>query len=489
MAGLHIALLGGLEITCGEATAKTSLTRKAKALVAYLALQGARGQSREKLAELFWSNSAEDQARANLRQALSSVRKVVNGDGAAYLASAGDQIALTGQDIDLDVAEFERLIAEATPDALKRAALIYQGDLLDGFSLKEESFEAWVRGERERLRHLACDVLTKLIAHSDEVGDTERCIETAARLLRFDPLCESAHRILIHTYAKQGRQALALKQFEVCRDILKRELGVEPEPETVALCREIRQKRAVTADERIDMLLKDTVKEPPLPDNPSIAVLPFEKLGGDEARLYFSDGITSDIITGLGKFRDLFVIAEDSSFAYRDRGISVQKVGKELGAHYVLKGKIRTSGDRIRVSVQLINAATGQNVWAESYDHVIDDVFALQDKIAQTVVGTMVGRIEDADCLRIRQTKTTTPSAYDYILRGSNAWATSQRTTSWRRAQCSSKRWSSTPTTHEPTSNWRIRITTNCYRRGRRHSRLRRSVFSNIRNRQWRWTI
>ncbi len=197
MAGLRIALLGGLEIAGVKSTARASLTRKARALVAYLALQGGRGQSREKLAELLWGNSAEEQARANLRQAIWSIKKVLNGDGAAYLVTDGEQISLAGQDIDLDVAKFERLVAEATPDALNRAAALYNGDLLDGFSLKEESFEAWVRAERERLRHLASDALTKLIAHCDDVGDTERCVETAARLLSLDPLREATHRILM----------------------------------------------------------------------------------------------------------------------------------------------------------------------------------------------------------------------------------------------------------------------------------------------------
>jgi len=248
MAGLRIALLGGLDIAGGETAAGASLTRKPRALVAYLALRGARGQSREKLAELLWGNSAEEQARANLRQALSSIRKALNGDGAACLATEGDRISLAGPDIDLDVASFERLAAEATGETLKLAAALYKGDLLDGFSLKEDSFEAWARAERERLRLLAFDALTKLIAHCDEVGDTERCVETAARLLSLDPLREAAHRILMRAYATQGRQASALKQFEACRDILKRELGVEPEPETAALYRELRQQRAAAPE-------------------------------------------------------------------------------------------------------------------------------------------------------------------------------------------------------------------------------------------------
>ncbi len=421
MARLHIALLGGLEIAGGEATAKPSLTRKAKALVAYLALQGARGQSREKLAELFWGNSAEEQARANLRQALSSVRKVLNGDESAYLATAGEQIALAGQDIDLDVAEFERLAAEATADALERAALIYRGDLLDGFSLKEDSFEAWIRVERERLRHLACDVLSKLIAHSDEVGDTESCIETAARLLRFDPLCESAHRTLMHAYTKTGRQALALKQFEACRDILKRELDVEPEPETAALYREIRRQRKATSEERIDTLLRDAVEAPPLPEKPSIAVLPFANLSGDPEQDYFADGLTEDVINHLARFRSLFVIHSTSSLPYRGETPRVQEVGRTLGVAYVARGSVRKAGDRVRIAVALIEAASGRQLWAERYDRNLEDIFAVQDEVAGKVVATLAGQIEDTDRRRAAAKLGRDLAAYELVLLGEQA--------------------------------------------------------------------
>ena len=331
MTGLHLALLGGLEILGGEVMARASLTRKARALVAYLALRGGRGQSREKLAGLFWGDSAEEQARANLRQTLSSIRKALNGDGAVHLVTDGDQISLAGSNIDLDVAEFEQLVAEATPEALKRAAALYKGDLLDGFSLKEDSFEGWARAERERLRHLACDALTKLIAHCDEVGDTERCVETAARLLTLDPLREAAHRILMRAYAAQGRQASALKQFETCRDILRRELGVEPEPKTVALYREIRQHRTATADERMDTLLKDTVKQPPLPDGPSVAVLPFENKSDDPDQTYFADGLTENIIGGLTRFREILVIGVKSILVVRDQAPDLCEIGRTLG--------------------------------------------------------------------------------------------------------------------------------------------------------------
>jgi TolB-like protein/Tfp pilus assembly protein PilF len=418
MAGLHIALLGGLEIADGETTIRTSLTRKAKALVAYLALMGARGQSREKLAELLWGNSAEEQARANLRQALSSIRKALNGDGAAYLVTDGDQISLAGQDIDLDVASFEHLVAKATPDALKHAAALYKGDLLDGFSLKEESFEAWARAERERLRRLASDALTKLIAHCDEVGDTERCVETAARLLTLDPLREAAHRILMRAYAAQGRQASALKQFEACRDILRRELGVEPEPETIALYRELRQQRAATPEGEIDTGPKLEAEGPSLPDGPSLAVLPFENKSGDPDQSYFSDGLTENIIAGLTRFRDLLVIGVKSIMVVREQASDLREIGHALGVAHIVEGSVRKVGDRVRVTAQLVDAATGQRLWSENYDRDLDDIFAVQDEITNVIVATLAGQIEHLELRRAAKKTAEHPVAYDCLLRG-----------------------------------------------------------------------
>jgi len=418
MAGLRIALLGGLGIEEGEISARPSLTRKSRALVAYLALQGARGQSREKLAELLWGNSAEEQARANLRQALSSLRKALNGNEATYLVTNGDQVSLAGRDIDLDVAEFERLVAEATPQALKRAAALYRGDLLDGFSLKEDSFETWARAERERLRHLACDALTKLIAHCDEVGDTERCVETAARLLTLDPLREAAHRILMRAYAAQGRQASALKQFEACRDILRREVSVEPEPQTVALYREIRQQRAIALGDGVETAPESEVEGPPLPDGPSVAVLPFENESGNPDQEYFAAGLTENIINGLTRFREILVIGVKSILVVRDQAPDLREIGRTLGVAHIVEGSVRKAGDRIRVIAQLVDAATGQRLWAENYDRDLDDIFAVEDEITNIIVATLAGQIEHLELGRATKKPAEDPAAYDCLLRG-----------------------------------------------------------------------
>ena len=418
MAELQVALFGGLEISSGRARAGARLTRKSKALVAYLALQGERGQSREKLAELLWGDSAEEQARANLRQTLSSIRKALSNAGAACLITEGDQVSLVVPDIELDVSEFKRLAAQTKPEALKRAAQLYKGDLLDGFSLKEESFEAWVRVERERLRHLACDVLANLIAHCDDVGDTELCVEMAVRLLQLDPLRESAHRILMSAYDAQGRQASGLKQFEICRDVLKRELGVEPEPETVALYRELRRKRVASAEQRIDSLLEDTAKNPPLPEGPSIAVLPFETQGGNADQSFFAEGLTENIIGGLTRFREILVIGVKSVLVVRDYAADLREVGRVLGVAHIVEGSVRRAGDRVRISAHLVEAATGRQLWAETYDRELGDIFVVQDEITNVIVATLAGQIEHLELRRAVTKPEEDLAAYDYLLRG-----------------------------------------------------------------------
>ena len=157
---------------------------------------------------------------------------------------------------------------------------------------------------------------------------------------------------------------------------------------------------------------------PALPDRPSIAVLPFDNLGGQLDETYFSDGITEDIITGLAHFRSLFVIARNSSFAFRGKPTSIAEIGRQLGVAYLLEGSVRRAGPRVRITAQLIEASTSAHLWAERYDRSLDDIFAVQEEVAQTIVSTLVGRIEEA---RLRQSlprPTTSLAAYDCLLRG-----------------------------------------------------------------------
>jgi len=156
----------------------------------------------------------------------------------------------------------------------------------------------------------------------------------------------------------------------------------------------------------------------PISDRPSIAVLPFQNLSDDAAQEYFADGMVEDIITALSRFRNLFVIARNSSFIYKGRPAGVKQVGRELGVRYVLEGSVRRAGDRLRIAGQLIDASTGANLWADRFDGALAEVFELQDQVAASVVGAIMPRVEEAEIERARHKPTDNLDAYDYYLRG-----------------------------------------------------------------------
>ena len=153
-------------------------------------------------------------------------------------------------------------------------------------------------------------------------------------------------------------------------------------------------------------------------DKPSIAVLPFANMSGDPEQEFFADGITEDIITELSRFRDLFVISRTSSFALKGKAANVQDVAKQLGVQFVVEGSVRKAGNRVRVTVQLIDAATDHHLWAERYDRDLEDIFAIQDEVTQAIVAILPGRIEAATRERAEQKPTDNMAAYECVLAG-----------------------------------------------------------------------
>ena len=155
----------------------------------------------------------------------------------------------------------------------------------------------------------------------------------------------------------------------------------------------------------------------PLPDKPSIAVLPFTNLSGDPEQDYFADGVVEDIIAGLSRIKWVFVIARNSSFAYKGRAMDVKQVGRELGVRYVLEGSVRKSSNRVRITTQLIDSATGTHIWADHYDRALDDLFAVQDELTISVVGVIEPTLRKAEIERARRKRPDSLDAYDLYLR------------------------------------------------------------------------
>src|SRR5262245_29584711 len=244
MARLDLVLFGEFRASVGARSILLPL-RKAQALLAYLALPPGKSHSREHLATLLWGDNPDDQARNSLRQTLFALRTAL-GD-ARRLASDGDRVCLPPDEVEVDVETFERLAGDGSEAALAQAAALYRGDLLEGLDVAAVGFNAWLDATRARLRRTATVAMRRLLerqAGADAIGEA---VATAERLLRADPLQEAVHRMLIRLYDRQGRRADAIRQYRACADLLRRELGTEPEPATDAAYRALVPGRALRA--------------------------------------------------------------------------------------------------------------------------------------------------------------------------------------------------------------------------------------------------
>src|SRR6476659_4331473 len=168
-------------------------------------------------------------------------------------------------------------------------------------------------------------------------------------------------------------------------------------------------------------------KLPALPDKPSIAVLPFQSMSGDPEQDYFADGVVEDIITALSRFKSLFVIARNSSFTYKGKAVDIKQIGRELGVRYVLEGSVRKAGDRLRITGQLIDVTTGAHLWADRFDGALEDIFDLQDKLTQQVIGAIAPEIERAEIERASRRPIRNVDAVTEYYRGvpHSQWPTS----------------------------------------------------------------
>lgn len=233
---LDLTLLGGFEARSPSGAAVTLHTKKAQALLAYCAVHPDQPQSREKLATLLWGDRETDHARNSLRQTLFILRAALP-PGVVHVE--GDTIAVDSRIVRVDVVEFLQSAVSGTPARLEHADGLYKGDFLDGFVVSAETFEEWLCAERERLRDIAMDVWNRLFRHQRRVGRTDAAIQTGRRLLTCDPGQESAHRALISLLMEHGRRGEAVRQYQACANALRSDFGIEPEPETQELYRQI----------------------------------------------------------------------------------------------------------------------------------------------------------------------------------------------------------------------------------------------------------
>jgi TolB-like protein len=213
--------------------------------------------------------------------------------------------------------------------------------------------------------------------------------------------------------AEPGGIAVSAKVFAEVRGKVSAEFADAGEVALKNIAGTVRAFRVVA-----DMPGEAEPRSPAPPSKPSIAVLPFTNMSGDPDQEFFSDGITEDIITELSRFRDLFVIARNSSFTFKGRAVNVKQVGRELGVNYALEGSVRRAGNRVRITAQLIDCETGNHVWADRFDGDLADVFAVQDEITRKIVGMLTVGLENDALERARRKPPESLVAYEHWLRG-----------------------------------------------------------------------
>jgi DNA-binding SARP family transcriptional activator len=240
MSELRVELLGGFTLISrrgGETVRLRLPTRKAEALVAYLAVIGT-SVRRDVLSELLWGDVPRRQARHSLRQTLSATRAVVRGRHQSVIVTDGDLIGI-GSPVSVDHTMVPRLLARGTPRSLTIACFLASGDFLAGLDINESEFDRWVSLERTRARHFAIEAHERYTDLVMRTGEPTEAVQAALRLVALDPLHEWGHRALMQIYADQGYLAAALRQYEVCAAILASELGVRPSVETEQLRRRL----------------------------------------------------------------------------------------------------------------------------------------------------------------------------------------------------------------------------------------------------------
>lgn len=414
------------------ARAVRALPKKAQALLAYLAMQRGRPLPREQLADLLWGRSDAEHARRSLRQCLMSVRAALKAAGGETLVADAESVSLAiGKHIDVDVAAFDRQITSANPSELEAAATLYRDEFLSGLQISSEPLAEWLLTERRRLASAMSDLLYRLAGAHAQAGTTDKAIAAAERLTLLDPLREDAHRLLMQLLATAGRRSAALKQHALCTEVLRRDLGVAPEPATMELAEAIRKGVALaelsdasptnvmvpTSDEQPQKATSNATPVLELPDKPSVALLPLSNLSGDPDQNYFADGITDDLATALGRIPWLFVIATASTAAYRGHAVDVRQVGSALGVRYLLRGSVRKNDRRLRIVVQLTDASHGRQIWSNGFDGEVGDVFAIQDRVTAQVCASLGPALQSAEIERVRYKPTESLSAYDLYLR------------------------------------------------------------------------
>ena len=402
---LSISILGSLLIESNECRFER-LPKKARALLAFLAVQGGQAVSRERLADLLWPYQGSEQARHSLRNCLLELRRALGPAAGVHLV--GDFSNCRIQQVVVDLDRFEQLARSQHRTDLQAAADLYRGEFLADFNISSEPFQEWLGTERSRTLGMICEVLHRLSAQQDADGEHEAAVQSGRRLVALDPLSEFGQRTLMRAYARAGRRGEAIRQYKSCAETLKRELGVTPDAETQALANQIslgsgagtacsvpdartlvRQDPPSEARSAPQMnVLSTTPLKPLWPcllPNVAVAVAPVRNLTGDAAHQHLTEAFADDLVTDL--LRCSRGLSLKSLVDERVAARTAQRGhNPERGYDYAVSGSVQyTNATTLRLNMRIADAATAEFLWAGRHEFRPEDLAAVQTKITRRI--------------------------------------------------------------------------------------------------------
>jgi DNA-binding SARP family transcriptional activator/TolB-like protein len=401
---VQLTLLGGFGVRRTNRGDVRLPTRKAEALLAYLACHPGEKQPRDRLTALLWGDRGDKQARHSLSQTLLSLRQEL-GEANSLLLIERETVALRADAVGCDVLEFRRLAA--TSDGLRAALNLYRGPFLDGFSLREPGFEDWLIEERTRLQTMAFSTFLALADAQTAAGDWNAAVSTLNSAIRFDPLAEEAYRRLMTLQIEQGLCNDAIRNYRALTEALRRELKTQPDPSTTAIYQRATARPQVSVPPHHlsgGPAGSEVIGAEPVapvqrassgPQRASIAIMPFIDLeAGREGKLPLARGLSHDVITRLAKLRSVFVIAQGTVFALAEKSVSAEEAGRLLNVDYVASGTLRNRDGRVTVSVELVETRCARIIWADTIERRVSDSLTIEDEVVNEVVSSIAAEIE-----------------------------------------------------------------------------------------------
>jgi DNA-binding SARP family transcriptional activator/Tfp pilus assembly protein PilF len=400
---IHFQLFGGFRALQDDRKPLRALGRKSECLICLLVLSDDLEVTREKAAGIIWSDRGEDQARASLRQELSQLRRVLGNEA---ISSNKRSIRFEPDKITVDVLTFRQNAVVDTIASLEEAAALYSGSLMSGHDSKSEGFEDWIETERRAFENEALGATIRLTQHNLDAGLIDEAVKWSEHAIRIDPLREISHRLAIEALAASGDRTAALAKFADYSALLHTELGVAPTQEMLEL------NQNLISGQNIAMTTRPAaVKVPASPlgnlfkGRAAVAVLPFRCLSDAKSDVFFADGITEDVVNGLAVWRWFPVIGRHTSGQSGNETASIESISRESGARYVIGGSLRRSGPRYRVTTELSDAGTGQQLWSQQFDGSADDIFEIQDRISDEIARKVEPEIRRAESRRLYRKK------------------------------------------------------------------------------------